>query len=100
MATYHKPIKCCLCGTMTINRHNAQPVKAGQCCNSCNMTHVIPARMLMLTKERQIRSYVKEHGRTKARKHFSAELSNKANHLTNAVIEKFFSLPKSASDLS
>jgi hypothetical protein len=49
--------KCCLCGNKIYPKvkvsgeywgHNAQPVKEGRCCDACNLTVVIPARMKKL----------------------------------------------------
>ena len=51
-------MKCCLCGKQIAKKYtpegkmywdkgnNAQPLKAGQCCDECNLSKVIPARML------------------------------------------------------
>lgn len=40
-------IKCCICGKPVEGHgNNPAPVKAsGRCCNSCNITKVIPARL-------------------------------------------------------
>jgi len=47
----NKRMKCCICrkeiepvGTWT-EGNNAQPVKDGRCCDVCNKTKVIPARL-------------------------------------------------------
>lgn len=42
---------CCLCGKQCECKYgnNAQPVKDGQCCNKCNMSVVIPARIAEMT---------------------------------------------------
>lgn len=38
--------KCSICGKkFTGWGNNAQPVKAGRCCDHCNIEWVIPARM-------------------------------------------------------
>lgn len=38
--------KCCLCGKEYEGYgNNAQPLKDGKCCNKCNFTKVIPARL-------------------------------------------------------
>lgn len=39
--------KCCICGKPCECPYgnNAQPVMSGQCCNVCNSTKVIPARL-------------------------------------------------------
>lgn len=38
--------KCCICGRkFTGWGNNAQPVKDGKCCDTCNFTKVIPARI-------------------------------------------------------
>lgn len=40
--------RCCLCGNTYVNYgNNAQPLDNGRCCDMCNMTKVIPARMSM-----------------------------------------------------
>ena len=45
----NKPVKCCLCGKeITGYGHNAQPVKCGVCCDSCNENIVIPNRVLQM----------------------------------------------------
>ncbi len=37
--------KCCICGhTFTERPNNAEPVRKGVCCNSCNMRFVIQGR--------------------------------------------------------
>lgn len=47
---------CCLCGIeITGYGNNADPVKVGTCCDLCNATEVIPAR-LRLFKEHQQRA--------------------------------------------
>lgn len=33
--------------------NNAQPVADGRCCDECNMTHVIPARMQEAIRQRR-----------------------------------------------
>lgn len=46
-------LKCCICGKDIIphpghgwrHGHNAEPVKDGRCCDDCNATVVIPARL-------------------------------------------------------
>lgn len=50
-------MKCCLCGVEIEKKYtqsgkmfydignNAQPLKNGRCCNLCNDTRVIPARI-------------------------------------------------------
>lgn len=40
---------CCICGEHYFGfGNNAQPVKKGRCCNMCNDTKVIPARLKSL----------------------------------------------------
>lgn len=87
MQTYQQPIKCCLCGSRTIQRHNAQPIMTGQCCSSCNDTRVVPAKIAMMKKTQEIRALIRQHGRTQARIVFAAELQ--------AILEYF---PLSADD--
>lgn len=44
--------KCCLCGNSYIGYgNNAQPLKEGYCCDPCNTTKVIPARLKRLNHE-------------------------------------------------
>jgi len=50
----HEKLICVICGTdIEIDAgdwkygHNAFPVRGGRCCESCNMTVVIPARLRM-----------------------------------------------------
>ena len=51
-----KKLKCCLCGgdiapqidfqgNIFYRGHNAQPLSNGRCCDTCNYTKVLPARM-------------------------------------------------------
>ncbi len=42
-------MKCSICKeSIQENRsNNAEPVNSGRCCDSCNMTVVIPARLAM-----------------------------------------------------
>ena len=55
---------CCLCGRTFIGWSN-NPAPLGndddECCNECNYTKVIPARM-----EQMIKDYEKEHGYDKS----------------------------------
>lgn len=45
--------KCCLCEQEYEGYgNNAQPLKTGFCCNSCNFTKVIPERIRLLKKEK------------------------------------------------
>lgn len=38
--------RCCICGTrFTGWGNNAEPVKEGTCCDYCNTTYVMPARI-------------------------------------------------------
>ena len=46
-------MKCCLCGEKIKvesngwnKGNNAQPLAEGRCCNKCNVTKVIPARII------------------------------------------------------
>lgn len=49
-------MKCCLCGKNIEVKgtwkkgNNAWPVKDGRCCNDCDITRVIPARLKGLKK--------------------------------------------------
>jgi hypothetical protein len=51
-----KKIKCCICGNMIepkgdwILGNNAEPIKDGRCCDDCNATKVIPARIKNIKK--------------------------------------------------
>ena len=39
--------KCCICGhTFTERGNNAEPVRKGICCDSCNVRYVINSRIL------------------------------------------------------
>ena len=41
--------KCVICNDVIIGGdHNAAPVRSGRCCESCNMTHVMPMRIEMV----------------------------------------------------
>lgn len=42
--------KCCLCGEYAEPKdmHNAAPLKDGKCCEKCNLSKVIPARIKSL----------------------------------------------------
>ena len=54
----YKTKKCCICGYKItpqidfagrpywFDGHNAQPVKNGRCCDTCNELEVIPARIM------------------------------------------------------
>jgi hypothetical protein len=48
----NKNPKCVLCGKECENKwgNNPQPLKSGKCCNKCNSTKVIPARIKMFYK--------------------------------------------------
>jgi len=56
---------CCLCGKTYIGwSNNPYPLstkEGDECCNECNYTKVIPARM-----EQMIKEYEKEHGYDKS----------------------------------
>lgn len=44
-------MKCCICGKKIMGYgNNAEPVKKGTCCDECNMTVVIPARIAGMKK--------------------------------------------------
>ena len=44
-----KDKKCCICGKpLTGFGNNAEPVRAGICCDDCNANIVIPARFIGL----------------------------------------------------
>ena len=51
---------CCICNNDIptsmgwANGHNAEPVESGRCCDICNDTVVIPARISALTVDRLI----------------------------------------------
>jgi hypothetical protein len=47
-----KPVRiCCICGNgYDEYGHNADPVKKARCCNNCNDTVVIPARIRQLRR--------------------------------------------------
>lgn len=39
--------KCCICGKIFIeNANNAEPVRKGICCDSCNSRYIIHTRLL------------------------------------------------------
>lgn len=44
--------KCCICGKECLGfGNNPRPVKTeGRCCDECNITFVIPARIQMMRK--------------------------------------------------
>ena len=53
MEDYTEVGKCCICGKeYTHWGNNAEPVKSGRCCDECNATRVIPARIEELRKEK------------------------------------------------
>lgn len=46
-----KTIKCSICGKIFYGYgNNAEPINKGRCCDTCNTTFVIPARILKLYK--------------------------------------------------
>lgn len=46
-----KKIICCICGKKYSSYgNNAQPIKSGRCCDTCNIELVIPKRMKILEK--------------------------------------------------
>jgi hypothetical protein len=50
-------IKCSICGVAIKNDygqgrgHNPEPVSDGRCCDQCNLTVVIPYRIMLTNKE-------------------------------------------------
>lgn len=43
--------QCCLCNLFYEGYgNNAQPIKEGQCCDKCNQTKVIPARLIEIIR--------------------------------------------------
>ena len=52
-------MKCCICGKEIdeMNSNNPFPYKTeGRCCNECNYTYVIPARLGMLDTDKPTNS--------------------------------------------
>ncbi len=50
-------MKCVICKHKFTGRgHNADPVAKGSCCNTCNLTRVIPMRMRWENKIRKLES--------------------------------------------
>ena len=47
--TPYRELRCCICGEeiTTQTAHNAAPVERGWCCDKCNITKVVPARIAM-----------------------------------------------------
>jgi len=44
--------RCCICGnTYVAYGHNAEPLATGRCCDTCNTTKVVPARMQLFVDE-------------------------------------------------
>ena len=45
-----RELKCCICGKTIIGYGNDPwPVKIdGECCDKCNMAHVVPARIMAI----------------------------------------------------
>ena len=93
MQLYTKPFNCALCDKRTIDGHSAKPLSNGSCCDSCHTTLVVPARLQTYEFNKQIRDYIKQHGRTAAREHFKAEYLRSDNTLYHQVIESFFEMP-------
>ncbi len=51
-STQGKLWRCVICRKMTFGYgNNAEPVKKGRCCDWCNISVVIPARIRMMRKE-------------------------------------------------
>ena len=47
-------MKCCICGKEIEDYgDNAEPVKKGRCCNFCNQTIVIPARIRAIINSKE-----------------------------------------------
>lgn len=52
-------MKCCLCKGQIEDKgywnkgNNAEPLKTGRCCDTCNATKVIPARLKALQESRR-----------------------------------------------
>ena len=45
--------KCCICGKIFIeNANNAEPIKNGVCCSSCNSRFILPIRLSKLTQNK------------------------------------------------
>lgn len=42
---------CCICGFRSNECNNAEPVKNGSCCNTCNIFYVVPARIAILKQK-------------------------------------------------
>ena len=47
-------MECSICGEEIVDwvGHNPQPVSNGRCCNKCNMTIVIPARIKEMSNDK------------------------------------------------
>jgi len=44
----NQPKVCCICGNVyTGYGNNAEPVMEGRCCNDCNISKVLPVRMMI-----------------------------------------------------
>jgi len=61
------PPKCSICGVGMFEAremHNAEPVREGQCCSSCNTAVVIPARLgeLQAWRENRGRDWRENYG--------------------------------------
>lgn len=49
--------KCVICKKpITGYGNNAEPVKSGRCCDICNQLVVIPTRLMLITKSKQIKN--------------------------------------------
>lgn len=54
--------ECCICGKVVINSYGNNPWPVNneantRCCDDCNSTHVIPARLQMLMNKDKKESY-------------------------------------------
>ena len=53
--------KCCLCGKKILFGNNPYPVRDhGECCDECNMSKVIPARIAAMDRKCEERTNTDE----------------------------------------
>jgi hypothetical protein len=46
-------IICCICGSSILEEsHNALPIRSGRCCELCNWSEVVPARITSFRQRR------------------------------------------------
>lgn len=58
--------KCVFCGADNGKwGNNAQPLNEGRCCDKCNNTKVIPARIKLLMFDSAVATYRKQKGELK-----------------------------------